>query len=248
MRNKILLVEDEPGIAESLSYLLNLEGFDVVWVDTLDGARKKLGLHVKGVNHDLFHPDIILLDIGLPDGNGTELCKEIRYSNLANLPVLFLTARQEEMDKIIALEIGGDDYVTKPFSGREVSARIKAILRRSSRVNHDPDIFKTKTVVEVSSKENKNAVYINEMAACAEVNGSRVELSRNEYHLLKLLINNPGQVFSRYQIMQAVWEVPEMSMERTVDSHVKSLRKKLLPLSCIQTQRGFGYKFEMEEN
>lgn len=225
MKNRILIVEDEPGIAESLNFILGSEGFDSSWVDTLSEARNMIQ------NQDI---DLIVLDIGLPDGTGIDFCKELRRTS--NVPVLFLTARQDEIDKIIALEVGGDDYVTKPFSGREVSARIKAILRRSQY---------SKSSTEFDSHQGN--IHINDESSQVIAHNQVIDFSRNEFYLFKLLFNHPKQVFSRAQIMNAVWEVPESSMERTVDSHIKSIRKKLSPINCIQTQRGFGYKFEYLE-
>lgn len=241
MKNKVLIIEDEPGIAESLKYILETEGFNTLWVETLAEARALLfeGQHQLGGPQGV---QLIIQDIGLPDGTGIEFCKEIRLQS--SVPLLFLTARQEELDKIIALEVGGDDYVTKPFSGREVAARVKAILRRSQ---SDSIPVKSPSLESGSQAGDESSpLHINELTQQVEAMGQPLDLSRNEFYLFKLLFENPGQVFSRTQIMEAVWEVPESSMERTVDSHIKSLRKKLNPWSCIQTQRGFGYKYELE--
>tara|TARA_Y100000385_G_C12890770_1_gene549863 strand:+ start:27 stop:788 length:762 start_codon:yes stop_codon:yes gene_type:complete len=249
-KSKILIVEDEPGIAESLIYILNSEGFDTLWVDTLEQARLVFSNDPDGVDSKIINfglPDFLILDIGLPDGTGIDFCKELRggFVDTANLPVLFLTARQEELDKVIALEVGGDDYVTKPFSGREVAARVKAILRRSqfSQASMQPDPIALTSEV----KNNHIGLMLNERSQKFEIEGRELDLSRNEFFLLKLLWENSGRIYSRTQIMNQVWEVPEASMERTVDSHIKSLRKKLSGLDCIQTQRGFGYKFELKD-
>lgn len=218
---KILIIEDEPGIADNLLYALKTEQFDVHW-DRLaeEGFKKLLD----------WSPDLVILDVGLPDTNGFELCKRIR--KISQVPLIFLTARTEEVDRIVGLEIGGDDYVTKPFSPREVVARVKVILRRSSSANNSVNLLEHGFTVE-------------EEKARISYEGTVLELTRYEYLLLKTLLSQPERVFSRAQLMDRVWTEPTGSFERSVDTHIKTLRSKLREvdenLNPIKTHRGLGY-------
>jgi len=220
MKPKILIVEDESAIADNIQYALETDGFETV--------RLLSGMPVISLlsNERI---DLIILDIGLPDINGFELCKEIRKTH--TLPIIFLTARAEEVDRVVGLEIGADDYVTKPFSPRELSARVKAVLRRTQQ--------------PASSGESGPAFQINESKRKISYFGKPVELSRHEYNLLKILIRRPGQVFSRDQLMDLAWDEPEASMDRTVDAHIKNIRAKLKDIrpemDPIVTRRGMGY-------
>jgi two-component system catabolic regulation response regulator CreB len=223
----ILVVEDEPAIAENITYALNQDGFKTKWFGTGEAA---LDYYINEGS------DLIVLDVGLPDINGFELCKKIRENS--NVPILFLTARSDEIDRIVGLEIGGDDYVVKPFSPRELSARIKAILRRfknGSEVENHKD-----TLFEVFEDKNK----INYM-------GTTLDLSRYEFKILKILINRPGKVYSRDKLMDMVWDDPLMSMDRTIDTHIKNLRKKIKDVDSgpgmIKTHRGIGYSLKEQE-
>ncbi|QPJ61481.1 MAG: two-component system response regulator CreB [Candidatus Nitronauta litoralis] len=221
MNQKILVVEDEPSIADTLIYTLEKEGFDPTRVATLSEAREHLAARSYTA---------IVLDVGLPDGNGFEFLKEIRKDH--STPVLFLTARDDEVDRIVGLEIGADDYITKPFSPREVSARVKAILRRTTQVPEDQK--STLFLVE----EDKRII---------RFQGNALELSRYEYGILSLLLKRPGQVYSRQQIMEHVWPDPDMSFERTVDTHIKTIRGKLKEISdeeILVTHRGVGYSIK----
>lgn len=220
-KNKILIIEDESGIADTIIYALKTEGMDPVWVSTGNDALSKL-------ETDVF--DLLIIDIGLPDMNGFELLKEIR--RISNVPVIFLTARTNELDKVLGLELGADDYVTKPFSPRELTARIKANLRRSSEsdflISNNNEIF----LVDDLKKEIK---YYNK----------KVDLSFYEYKILNLLINSPGRVYSRDKIIELVWDDLTDIYDRTVDAHIKSIRSKLKIIKNdsdpIITHRGFGY-------
>jgi two-component system catabolic regulation response regulator CreB len=220
MRPVILVVEDEPAIADTIHYALETDGFEP-WV-AADGTAALEFLDNKEV-------DLIVLDIGLPDINGFELCKQIRKQH--RIPIIFLTARNEEVDRVVGLEIGGDDYVVKPFSPRELTARVKAVLRRS-RSYQPPPANTAAFEVEVSKRR---ICYF----------GCTLELSRYEYEILKTFINRPGRVYTRDQLMEAVWDAPEASMDRTVDAHIKNIRaklKKIKPdLDPIVTHRGTGY-------
>jgi len=223
MQNRILIIEDEPSIADALQFTLQGEGLLALHAATLREARQILS--EKGA-------DLLVLDVGLPDGNGFDFCRELRQTT--QVPVLFLTARQSEVDRIVGLEIGGDDYVTKPFSPREVAARVKAILRRIA----------TQSIPPAPAEQVESAsIFADFTRACAMVHGVSVELTRNELHLLHHLQTHPGQVFSRRQLMVAVWDVPDAATERTVDAHIKTLRKKI-PQAPIETHRGFGYSWQ----
>lgn len=186
--------------------------------------------------------DFIILDVGLPDINGFDVCKKIRQFN--HTPLLFLTARDDEIDRIVGLEIGADDYCTKPFSSREIVSRIKAIWRRmdiQSQLQPAQSTIETQTIIAKTWQCIDESLQIH-------YQGSALQLTRYEYRLLKLLIDHPEQVFSRQQLMDHIWEHPEHSLERTVDTHIKSLRQKLKHISAehdpITTHRGFGYSLK----
>ena len=225
MSRKILIIEDEPAIADNITYALKTEGFEPLWCTT--GAEGKEALCCDTIN-------LIILDIGLPDINGFELCKEIRKTS--DIPILFLTARADEIDRVVGLEIGGDDYMVKPFSPRELTARIKAILRRTSNGNETPTD---------NQPEHTSSFTIDPKRMCISYYGTALELNRNEYKILQALIGHPGRVFSREQLMEKAWDVPDVSLERTVDSHIKMIRSKLRAIKPdydpIETRRGFGY-------
>jgi two-component system catabolic regulation response regulator CreB len=223
MAQRILVVEDEPAIADTIVYALETEGFGVTWCTT---GEEALGILDDG------GIDLIVLDVGLPDRNGFELCKEIRTTS--PVPVIFLTARTDEIDRVVGLEIGADDYVSKPFSPRELAARVKAVLRRSSASDDDGDKGLVDSPFAVDGQRMKIRYF-----------GEPLALSRYEFKILEVLIGRPGWVFSREKLMDLVWEAPEASMERTVDTHVKTIRAKLRAIrpdtDPIQTHRGLGY-------
>lgn len=220
MKPVILIVEDEPAITDTIQYALETEGFETICLSA--GTPVPVLLNRQVV-------DLIILDIGLPDISGLELCKKIRKTH--TLPIIFLTARTQEIDRVVGLEIGGDDYVVKPFSPRELSARVKAVLRRTGTGD---------------GKTGPGALFqINESKRRIVYGGRPLALSRYEYRLLKTLLRRPGQVFSRSQLMDLVWDEPEASMDRTVDAHIKNIRAKLRAvnpaLDPIITHRGEGY-------
>ena len=220
MSAKILLIEDERAIADTVIYALETEGFEVLW--------HRLGREgVQAVSGGAI--SLAILDIGLPDGNGLEFCKEIRQSS--DVPVIFLTARNEEIDRIVGLEIGADDYVSKPFSPRELAARVKVVLKRVG----SPALPAGDSADFVIEREKARIRY----------RGQWLDLTRYEYLLLSLLLEQPERVFSRAQIMDRIWQEPDTSLERAVDTHVKSLRAKLRTVSDelepIRTHRGLGY-------
>lgn len=223
MASKILIVEDEQAIADNIQYALETDGFETLCLSSGRTVIQLLGEQ---------QIDLILLDIGLPDINGIELCKEIRKTY--NLPIIFLTARSDEIDRVVGLEIGADDYVTKPFSPRELSARVKAVLRRTQQ--HD------------ASPPSTQAFQVDESRRQIAYFGNVLELSRYEYEILRTLIRRPGHVFTRDLLMDLVWEEPEASMDRTVDAHIKNIRSKLKAakpdIDPIITHRGVGYSLK----
>jgi two-component system, OmpR family, catabolic regulation response regulator CreB len=215
---KILIIEDEQGIADPLSYALSTEGFDVQWVST---AAEGMTIIKDNRTH------FVILDIGLPDKSGFELLKEIR--RFSEIPVLCLTARSDEIDRILGLELGADDYVIKPFSPREVAARVKAIQRRNT-----PGKPSNGSPFQIDNNKRQISYF-----------GEKLVLSRYEYEILVLFVNRPGWVFNRQKIMDLVWLEPDDSFDRTIDSHIKSLRAKLKTINPdidpIETHRGIGY-------
>jgi two-component system, OmpR family, catabolic regulation response regulator CreB len=229
-RPRILIVEDEPAIADTLVYALKTEGFDPEWCAT--GRAGLAALAAKSFA-------LVVLDVGLPDGSGFDVCKTIRRHS--SVPVLFLTARNTELDRVLGLEIGGDDYLAKPFSPRELTARVKAILRR---VNGGPT--PEEPLHSRESEKKPAAEFVVDEERCTIVfRGVALDLTRYEFRLLRVLITKPGRVFSRDQLMTAVWEDPGASLDRTVDAHIKLLRAKLRVIAPdadpIQTHRGLGY-------
>lgn len=223
-KQTILIIEDEPAIVDTISYPLETEGFETVWVATGAEGLKELA---KGDVH------LVILDIGLPDTSGFDLLKEIR--NERDIPVLFLTARTEEIDRVVGLELGADDYIMKPFSPRELTARVKAVLRR----------YKSEHSCE---NTDNNRFHIDENRRIIRYHGKKLDLTRYEYEILHLFMRNPGWVFTRERIMDLIWEEPEESFERTVDAHIKTIRAKLRALTpdCdpIATHRGVGYSLK----
>ena len=225
---KILVVEDEASFSDALSYLLGREGFEVSVADTGDGAIAEFDRH---------GADLILLDLMLPGLSGTEVCRQIRQRS--NVPVIMLTAKDSEVDKVVGLELGADDYVTKPYSTRELVARIRAVLRRQSEDFSDsvPDGVVTAGPVRMDIERH-----------IVNVNEEQVQLPLKEFELLELLIRNSGRVLTRSQLIDRVWGSDYFGDTKTLDVHVKRLRAKVEvdpanPL-FIQTVRGLGYKFE----
>jgi two-component system, OmpR family, catabolic regulation response regulator CreB len=220
MRPRILIVEDEPAIADTIQYALETDGFDITVM--LRGAPALELLACEPI-------DLVILDIGLPDTNGMELCKRIRQAH--TVPIIFLTARNSEIDRVVGLEIGADDYVAKPFSPRELTARVKAVLRRGR--------------ISITAADALHAFSVDNAKRQIHYYGCLLELSRTEYEILCTFIRRPGQVFTREQLMVAVWQAPEASMDRTVDAHIKNLRAKLKvikpEIDPITTHRGTGY-------
>ena len=224
--SSVLVVEDEPSIRDSVVYALESEGFHVSWAGSGGDALKQL----RSMDYAL-----VVLDVGLPDMSGFDVCRELRVSS--QVPIIFLTARASEVDRVVGLEIGGDDYVTKPFSPRELSARVRANIRRAQAV----------VAVDSPTREERSALpfTIDYERWIIRYSGSALTLSRYEFRLLAALVEKPGRVYSRAQLMDIAWEEPDASMERTVDTHIKSVRAKLKALDAevdpILTHRGVGY-------
>jgi two-component system catabolic regulation response regulator CreB len=224
----VLLVEDEPAIADTLVYALQTECFSVTHrltaADALADARATAF-------------DLAILDIGLPDMSGLDLCRKLR--EISPIPVIFLTARDGETDRILGLEIGGDDYVTKPFSPREIVARVRAILRRS---NHE---------TPAPSPTPPRALHHDSAAMRISCHGAALDLTAHEYKLLLVLMEKPGRVFTRDQLLDHAWQDPGAVTDRTVDAHIKSIRAKLRTAragaeNLIETRRGLGYSLAPE--
>lgn len=209
---KILLVEDDPGIAEVLVFSLQAAGHEVVSVSRGRDAVAKAARF-----------ECVLLDIGLPDLDGFEVCRQIR--RVSDVPVVFLTSRSDEIDRVVGLELGADDYVTKPFSTRELLARIKAVTRR----------------VNAALPANPGLVIDADRRTVA-ADGRNISLSRIEFELLTALASQPGRVFTRENLLDRAWPDGGLVTDRTVDAHIKSLRRKLGSPAWIETVRGVGYR------
>ncbi|MFA7941320.1 two-component system response regulator CreB [Pseudomonas brenneri] len=217
----ILIVEDEAAIADTLIFALQGEGFTTTWL-TLGQAA---------LEHQRQTPaDLLILDIGLPDISGFETCKQLR--RFSEVPVMFLSARDGEIDRVVGLEIGADDYVVKPFSPREVAARVKAILKR---------------VMPVVAPPSSELFQVDHERVQIHYRGLPLNLTRHEFRLLNCLLEQPERVFSREQLLDAVGVAADAGYERNIDSHIKSLRSKLRSVAAdaepIQTHRGLGYSY-----
>jgi two-component system response regulator RegX3 len=225
-RRRILLVEDEESITRPLSDALRREGFDTEIAETAEEALD-MGRRLA--------PDLILLDLMLPDGSGFDVCRELRRTS--DVPIVMLTARGEEADRIVGLEMGADDYVVKPFSAREVVARIRAVLRRSRTAGGE----------EATGPLDVGAVRLDPERHAAELDGEELDLSRKEFELLHRLMRDAGSVVTREQLIDDVWDVNWFGSTKTLDVHVSSLRKKLgddpSEPRYLHTVRGVGFRF-----
>jgi two-component system catabolic regulation response regulator CreB len=220
----VLLVEDEPAIAEAVVYALESERITCHWSSTCCDALKAVQHH---------NPELILLDIGLPDGNGFDLFKELK--TLSSASIVFLTSRHSELDEVLGLELGADDYITKPFSPRVLTSRVRMLLRRTN--------------PQVTSSSQHPVIEHDKTAARVRVRGTPLDLSRYEYGVLALLIDHPERIYSRDTLMDLVWQRTADSYDRTVDTHIKTIRQKIKAqdseLDPIKTRRGLGYCFEV---
>ncbi len=229
MKPRILVVDDEPSILDNLLYSLETEGFEPHGCGTGGEALRLL-------RESAFA--LVVLDVGLPDTQGFDVCREIRKTS--NVPIIFLTARASEIDRVVGLELGGDDYVVKPFSPRELGARVKAVLRRFQQQSQ------AAAAPAESATHASNGVFrVDEEHAQIFFHGTPLGLSSTEFRLLRALCGKPGRVYSRAQLMDLAWEDPGAALERTVDAHIKSLRARLKEIrpaeNPIETHRGFGY-------
>ena len=222
MKPRILVVEDEAAIADTIVYALATDDFEPQWCAT--GSAALTALRENPV-------ELAILDVGLPDMNGFELLRRLQQQQ-AELPAIFLTARSSEIDRVVGLELGADDFIGKPFSPRELVARVRTVLRR---VRREPAAAPAPYAAFAVDDEKKTIRF----------RGQALDLSRTEYRLLKVLIERPGRVYSRDELMQRAWDDPASAFDRTVDAHVKALRAKLRSIDAdvdpISTHRGMGY-------
>ena len=228
MANKLLIIEDEPDLRELLSFTLSREGYDVMEAETAETALQML---------DSKLPDLAIVDWMLPGMDGIELVKRLRRDDVTeDLPIIMLTARGEEPDKLKSFDVGIDDYITKPFSPRELLARIKALLKRSGTPENN--------VLE------SNGIQLDLNSHRVTINGQEIHTGPTEYRLLELLVRNPDRVFNRNQLLDRVWGRGVYVEERTVDVHILRLRKLLNPFGldrAVQTVRSVGYRFSPSE-
>jgi len=224
---KVLVVDDEDSVRELIELYLKKEGFEVIHARDGREALRLNGQH---------HPDLIVLDLMLPGLDGWEVCRQIRSSH--QVPIIMLTARTEEVDRIVGLELGADDYVVKPFSPRELVARVKAVLRRGTSAAEEAE-----TLAFLGLR-------IDRVQHRVEVNGEEVHLTPTEFRLLWCLASRPGRVFSRAELLDRIWGYDSESDARTVDVHIKRLRQKTQTAESqsftISTVWGLGYKFETQ--
>lgn len=230
----VLVVEDEPAIAETIIYSLETEGYEVVHAGT---GNEALTLFAgQGA-------DFIVLDVGLPDITGFDVCREIRKTS--EVPILFLTAREGEIDRVVGLEIGGDDYVVKPFSPRELTARIQAILRRSQRAGK---VDEKVDGDDETLTDGRLTLFFDRYEA--KLDNKSLDLARYEFGMLKVFVSHPGRVYTRDQLMNLVWDEPESASDRTVDAHIKTLRRKFHEIDQsfdpVKTHRGIGYSWQQD--
>jgi two-component system catabolic regulation response regulator CreB len=221
----ILVVDDEPAIRESLAFALKRDGFAIAEAASLREAQQRL----EGA-------DLVLLDLVLPDGNGLDFLRALRAKS--DVPVIVLTSRDEETDRVVGLEMGADDYVLKPFSPREVAARVRAVLRRAGGKSAQPD--------EEKALRGPGGLVVDPRTRKAAVGTRDLALSRTEFNLLAAFLRSPGRVFERSQLLDTVWGSDVVVGDRTVDVHVKALRRKIEEAGgdprILETVRGVGYR------
>ena len=227
---KILVVEDEKSFSEPLAFLLGKEGYEVIVAADGNEALAKF---------DKSGADLVLLDLMLPGMSGTEVCRQIRTTS--NVPIIMLTAKDDEVDKVVGLELGADDYVTKPYSARELLARVRAVLRRGADTGVDLDAGPLVQVGEIKLDVDRHIVTFK---------GENIALPLKEFELLEFLMRNAGRVLTRIQIIDRIWGNDYVGDTKTLDVHIKRLRSKLekdpANPELIQTVRGLGYKMELK--
>jgi two-component system catabolic regulation response regulator CreB len=228
MKPRILIVEDEPGIADTLQYALRTDGFEPGWCATGEEALQRIRAAA---------PALVILDVGLPDASGFEIFKRVRETS--DVPVVFLTARSDEIDRVVGLELGADDYIAKPFSPRELVARVRSVLRRTARASA------AAPAAAAPAGALDAPIAVDEGRMQVRYYGRVLELSRYEFGLIRTLASRPGHVFTREALLDRVWGGDSDSMDRTVDAHVKTLRAKMKAIAPgvepIRTLRGSGY-------
>lgn len=234
-KRKILIVDDEIHILELLKYNLENTGYEVSEAESGEEALEKLNASV----------DLVILDLMLPGIDGLEVLKRIRFNeSLKNIPVIMLTAKNEEIDAVLGLEMGADDYIGKPFRVRELLARIKAVLRRKEETEYLPQSTEKEKIIQVGN------LAINETTRTVKKSDNVIEMPLKEFELLAVLAKNPGRVFSREELLGKIWGYDYVGESRTVDVHIRNLRKKIEDDDSspffIKTVRGIGYKFREE--
>ena len=229
MPSQVLIIEDEPDIRKTIDYNLTKESFKVVQAGSIEEGEKALASN---------QIDVIILDLMLPDGSGLTLCRDIKSDDKTkHIPIIILTAKTEEVDRVVGFELGADDYVTKPFSVRELILRVKAILKRGPTSNNN----------SADDEYSFGELTLNFEAHQAYINGNEISLTALEFRLLKHLIDRKGRVQTRDQLLEDVWGYSSDVTTRTVDTHIKRLREKLGSVgNHIQTIRGVGYRFSRD--
>ncbi|MFF4587947.1 response regulator transcription factor [Streptomyces sp. NPDC001388] len=223
---RILLVEDDEPVAQSLRRGLKRYGFEVDWVATGAAALAHAGPY-----------DVVLLDLGLPDTDGLDVCRALR--GRGDVPIIVISARSDETDRVVGLELGADDYVTKPFGVREVIARIRAVMRRAQ----------PRTTDDAGGADRYGSrLTIDRRAARVRVDGEEVALAPKEYDLLAFLTEEPGALMSREQIMEAVWDANWFGPTKTLDVHVAALRRKFAGVLAVEAVRGVGFRLEIVQD
>lgn len=228
MQETVIVIEDDRDLCTLLEYNLSRHGYLVRTLGRLGGAFEKICAH---------RPDLIILDVMLPDGDGFDFCRRLRsHGATEDVPILFLTARSQEIDRVQGLEIGGDDYITKPFSPRELLARVRAHLRRKAKLQPRKSIAAKGLEIDAEARQ-------------AVLNGSPLELTATEFSLLEMFASHPGRAFTRQQLIARVWNGRTHVAPRNVDVHVRRLREQIETEPkrprWIRTVRGFGYRFEI---
>src|SRR5918992_2081207 len=228
---RILIADDEPSVRDSVGYALRQEGFDVILAVDGDDAERKIGGEDPGF-------DLLILDIMMPGRSGLDLCRDVR--GRSPVPIILLTAKDAEVDKVVGLEVGADDYVTKPFSVRELIGRVRAQLRRRE-LDRSTSVHEAKTI-------EAGPVQIDLARHLVSVRGEPVNLTRSEFQVLRLLADNPGEVFSRKEIMEELWQAEFRGDVRACDGHISNLRQKVerdpQEPELVLTVRGVGYKLD----
>lgn len=224
---RILLIEDDPAVASGVSDGLRTAGFQVLHVGTgADGIQKALGDDA---------PEVVLLDLGLPDIDGYDVCRSIR--NSSQVPIIVISARDDEIDRVVGLELGADDYITKPFGVRELVARIRAVTRRTAVDSSHSKLQEIQQIGRLSIDRRSQRIH---------VDGVEVALTATEFELLSVLAEDPGAVYRRTELLERVWSTSLYVTPKTVDAHIAAVRKKIGHPEWIEAVRGVGFRLEMQ--